>query len=125
MINDTALTPVVVEPTIPATTTFELEFNFQTMNDGTNRATFNDLVYNPPLVPPIMSALSLGENATIQEAYGPYSFVLNYGDVVDLVVKNADKGQHPLCVSSSLPFASDRTCIAFQPHARTQAADCQ
>ncbi|KAJ8585102.1 Fet3 protein [Rhizopogon salebrosus TDB-379] len=95
MTNDTALTPVVVDPALPPTNTIELEFNFETMNDGTNHAFFNNLVYNQPSVPAVMSALSLGENATSQEAYGPYSFLLNYGDVVDLVVKNADTGQHP------------------------------
>jgi hypothetical protein len=125
MTNDTALTPVVVDPALPPTNTIELEFNFETMNDGTNHALFNNLVYNHPSVPAVMSALSLGENATSQEAYGPYSFLLNYGDVVDIVVKNADTGQHPLCVSSSLPLASDRAHIAFQPHPRSQYADCQ
>ena len=111
--NDTALVPVVVEPALPPTTTIELEFGFQTMNDGTNHGFFNNLVYNMPLVPPIMTALSLGENATIQEAYGPYSFVLNYEDVVDLVVKNTDTGKHPLYVFSFPPPAPDRDCIAF------------
>lgn len=93
--NDSALIPAVVEPAPLPTNTLELEFNFDTMSDGTNHGFFNNLVYNPPLVPAIMSALSLGENATSQEAYGPYSFVVNYGDVVDLVVKNADTGHHP------------------------------
>ncbi|KAG0707940.1 Fet3 ferroxidase [Suillus ampliporus] len=113
--NDSALIPVVVEPAVSPTNTFELEFGFDTMNDGTNHGFFNDLVYNPPLVPAIMSALSLGENATSQEAYGPYSFVLNYGDVVDLVVKNTDTGQHPFhlhgykvqIVNRALNFTSD------------------
>ncbi|KAG2146288.1 Fet3 protein [Suillus clintonianus] len=95
MVNDSALVPALVSPALSPTNTFELEFNFDTMNDGTNHGYFNNLVYNPPLVPAIMSALSLGENATSLTAYGPYSFVVNYGDVVDLVVKNADTGQHP------------------------------
>lgn len=95
MVNDSALIPTVASPAPSPTNTFELEFNFATMNDGTNHGFFNNLVYNPPLVPAIMSALSLGENATSQAAYGPYSFVLNYGDVIDLVVKNGDKGKHP------------------------------
>jgi iron transport multicopper oxidase len=96
--NDSALIPVVAEPAPLPTNTLELEFNFETMSDGTNHGFFNNLVYNQPVVPAIMSALSLGENATSQEAYGPYSFVVNHGDVVDLVVKNADTGHHPLCV---------------------------
>lgn len=95
MINDSALIPTIISPALPPTNTLELEFNFDTMNDGTNHGFINDVVYNSPLVPAIMSALSLGENATSPVAYGPYSFVYNYGDVVDLVVKNADTGQHP------------------------------
>lgn len=66
------------------------------MNDGTNRAMINGVVYNSPLVPAVMSELSLGPNATSQEAYGPYSILLNHLEVVDIVVKNADKGKHPL-----------------------------
>jgi iron transport multicopper oxidase len=98
MVNDSALIPTVISPALPPTDTVELVFNFETMSDGTNHGFINDIVYNQPVVPAIMSVLSLGANATSPVAYGPYSFVYNYGDVVDLVVKNADKGQHPLCV---------------------------
>jgi iron transport multicopper oxidase len=66
------------------------------MSDGTNRAMFNQITYNMPLVPAILSALTLGENATVSEAYGPLSFVLGHLDVVDIVLKNADSGKHPL-----------------------------
>ncbi|KAG1741488.1 Fet3 protein [Suillus paluster] len=93
--NDSALIPVVIEPAVSPTSTVDLLFGFNTMNDGTNHGFINNIVYNAPLVPAIMSALSLGENATSEDAYGPYSFLLNYGDVVDLVVKNTDTGQHP------------------------------
>lgn len=103
MVNDSALIPTIISPALPPTNTVELEFNFETMSDGTNHGFFNDLVYNLPVVPAIMSVLSLGDNATSSVAYGPYSFVFNYGDVVDLVVKNADTGQHPLCVFPSPP----------------------
>lgn len=97
MTNDTALVPLDPIPQTVASTSVELEILFQTMNDGTNHATLNGYVYNSPIVPAIMSALTLGDNATSQEAYGPYSIMLNYLDVVDIVVQNADKGSHPLC----------------------------
>ncbi|KAG2148442.1 Fet3 protein [Suillus cothurnatus] len=93
--NDSALVPVDVSPAITPTTTLQLAFNFETMDDGTNHAFINDVVYNPPVVPAIMSALTLGQNATSQVAYGPYSYVFNYGDVIDLVVQNGDTGKHP------------------------------
>ncbi|KAN0085920.1 Ferroxidase [Tylopilus felleus] len=95
MTNDTALVPLDPIPQTVASTSVELEILFQTMNDGTNHATLNGYVYNSPIVPAIMSALTLGDNATSQEAYGPYSIMLNYLDVVDIVVQNADKGSHP------------------------------
>ncbi|KAG1862535.1 Fet3 ferroxidase [Suillus subalutaceus] len=93
--NDSALVPIDIVPALSPTNTLQLAFNFETMDDGTNHAFINDVVYNSPVVPAIMSALSLGENATSLEAYGPYSFVINYGDVIDLVVQNGDTGKHP------------------------------
>lgn len=95
LVNDTSLVPFVALPAPDPTDTLDLVFNFATMNDGTNHGYINDLVYNSPVVPAIISALTLGENATSQVAYGPYSFVYNYGDVIDLVVMNADTGKHP------------------------------
>ncbi|KAF8551775.1 Fet3 protein [Imleria badia] len=95
MTNDTALVPLDPIPQPVASQTIQLEIVFQTMNDGTNRATLDGYVYNAPIVPAIMSALTLGDNATSQEAYGPYSIMLNHLDVVDIVVNNSDKGSHP------------------------------
>ncbi|KAH0834847.1 Fet3 protein [Lanmaoa asiatica] len=95
MTNDTALVPVDPIPQPVASQSVELEVVFQTMDDGTNRGTLNGYVYNSPIVPAIMSVLTLGENATAQEAYGPYSIMLDHLDVVDIVVKNGDKGSHP------------------------------
>ncbi|KAH7105424.1 Fet3 protein [Auriculariales sp. MPI-PUGE-AT-0066] len=95
-INDTAIVPVTVEPQLPpATTTIELEVTFDTMDNGVNRAMFNTVTYNFPNVPAVLSALSLGSNATIAEAYGPNSFVVNHMDIVDIVLKNGDAGKHP------------------------------
>ncbi|KAG6332533.1 hypothetical protein ID866_6557 [Astraeus odoratus] len=93
--NDTVLTPSEAIAQPPVTKTIELEMLFDTMNDGTNRAMINDVVYNSPVVPAVLSELSLGENATVQEAYGPYSYLLDHLDVVDIVVKNTDSNNHP------------------------------
>jgi iron transport multicopper oxidase len=86
----------VAESQPPVTKTIDLEVLFDTMDDGTNRAMFNEVTWNPPSVPGIFSVMSLGENATVEGAYGPLSFVIEYGDVVDLVIKNGDAGKHPL-----------------------------
>lgn len=64
---------------------------------------FNDITYNAPLVPGILSELTLGENATVVSAYGQTSYVWNHLDVIDIVLMNGDAGKHPLWVFSS-PF---------------------
>lgn len=95
-VDDISLVPVVKIPQLPATKTIELEVVFDTMDDGTNRGTFNSVVYNPPQTPALYSELTLGDNSTVEAAYGPQSFVLNHLDVIDIVLKNSDAGKHPL-----------------------------
>lgn len=95
-VDDLVFVPVEKVAQPAATRTIELEVIFDTMDDGTNHGTFNYVVYNPQPVPAILSALTLGANATIAEAYGPATFVLDGTDVVDIVVKNGDAGKHPL-----------------------------
>lgn len=95
-IEDLNLVPVDVQPMPAADRTISLEVAFDTMDDGTNHAMFNGKVYNSPLVPNIISAVTLGSNATVAEAYGPFSFVLNHLEVVDILLQNSDTGKHPL-----------------------------
>ncbi|KAI0347221.1 Fet3 protein [Trametopsis cervina] len=94
-VDDLSLVPIDVEPMLPSTVTIPLEVSFDTLDDGTNRASFNGQTYNMPLVPSAYSELTLGANATIQEAYGPFAFVLNHLDVIDIVLQNGDAGKHP------------------------------
>ena len=110
MTNDTALVPIVPIPQPVASQTIELEIVIETMDDGTNHAMLNGYVYNSPIVPAIVSALTLSDNATVQEAYGPYSIMLNHLDVVDIVVKNSDKGSHPLCDDIFFPTMPQIRC---------------
>ncbi|KAJ3554885.1 hypothetical protein NM688_g2878 [Phlebia brevispora] len=92
---DQNLVPLDVLPMLPATRTIPLEVSFDTMTDGTNRAMFNGKVFSIPMVPAIMSAVSLGSNATIPAGYGPFSFVLDHFEVVDILIQNSDTGKHP------------------------------
>jgi hypothetical protein len=81
---------------------------FDTMDDGTNRAMFNQITYNYPTVAPVFSALTLGSNATEESAYGPLAFVVDHMQSFELLVKNGDAGKHPLFdLSSVLPFLAD------------------
>ncbi|THH20380.1 hypothetical protein EW146_g992 [Bondarzewia mesenterica] len=96
-VPDLNLVPVIIEAMYPPVdSTYDLEVQFATMDDGTNHAMFNNVTYNTPLVPAILSELSLGQNATVQEAYGPNHIVLDHLEVFDIVVKNGDVGKHPL-----------------------------
>ena len=125
-VNDTALVPVVVEPMLSVDRTIELEVSFNTMTDGTNRAMFNQVSYLPPLVPTVLSVLTLGSNATDVTPYGPSSFVLDHLSAVQIILKNGDVGNHPLyvrllsvhCVKVPKPLDS-------QPSSRPQDADCK
>ncbi|KAJ7723385.1 Fet3 protein [Mycena metata] len=94
-VDDIQIAPLVAVPAPDSTRTIELEVSFDTMDDGTNHAMFNLVTYNSPLVPAVLSALTLGDNATTAAAYGPQSFVLDHFDVVDIIVKNGDAGKHP------------------------------
>ena len=95
-VDDLALVPLDVVPLEPADRTIELEVLFDTMDDGTNHAMFNDITYNAPLVPGVLSELTLGDNATVVSAYGQTSYVWNHLDVIDIVLMNSDAGKHPL-----------------------------
>lgn len=101
-VDDVSLVPIPAEPQLPpATHTIPLLVVFDTATDGSNRAYFNSVTYNPPVVPAVFSALSLDSvvgpgSSDVASAYGPWNFVLNYGETVDLVVMNSDAGKHPL-----------------------------
>jgi iron transport multicopper oxidase len=96
--NDTSLVPVVVEPMLSVDRTIELEVSFDTMTDGTNHAMFNQVSYLPPLVPTVLSVLTLGSNATDTTPYGYSGFVLDHLSAVQIIIKNGDIGNHPLYV---------------------------
>ncbi|KAJ7887177.1 Fet3 protein [Mycena leptocephala] len=94
-VPDISLAPLKAVPAPSPNHVITLQATFDTMSDGTNRAMFNLITYNMPLVPAVLSELTLGNNATVAGAYGPTSFVLNHLDVVELVVQNGDAGPHP------------------------------
>lgn len=60
-------------------------------------AFFNDITYTSPKVPTLYTALTAGELAVNAAIYGAYTntFVLERGQIVDLVVNNLDSGKHP------------------------------
>lgn len=60
-------------------------------------AFFNNITYTRPKVPTLYTALTAGELATNPAVYSEYShpFVLERGEVVDIIVNNLDSGKHP------------------------------
>ena len=109
--NDTALVPIpAIEQYPPSTMTIDLVADFNTMTDGTNRGIFNNITYEPPLVPTVLSALTLnGSNALTPMAYGPNRWILGELDVVDVNLMNADSGKHPLYVIPLVPYVTSLT----------------
>ena len=95
-VNDTVLVPIMAVPQPVASKSYVVNFNFDLTTDGTNHAFINNVTFNYPLVPTVLSELSLGSNAVIQQAYGPLSIVLDHLEVFDIVIQNGDTGGHPL-----------------------------
>ncbi|KAI8634433.1 multicopper oxidase [Xylariaceae sp. FL1651] len=79
------------------TKTIELDVIMDNLGDGINYAFFNNVTYKAPKVPSLYTALSAGELATDPSIYGSFtnSFVLEKGEIVQIIVNNLDSGRHP------------------------------
>ncbi|PHH66840.1 hypothetical protein CDD81_5972 [Ophiocordyceps australis] len=75
----------------------ELNVIMDNLGDGANYAFFNNISYAEPRVPSLYSVLSAGELASNAAVYGEFThpFVLNRGDIVQIVINNLDPGRHP------------------------------
>lgn len=77
--------------------TVTLDVMMDNLGDGANYAFFNNITYKSPKVPSLYTALSAGKLATDPTVYGEYThpFVLDKGEVVQIVLNNLDSGRHP------------------------------
>lgn len=68
------------------------ELTHQTYDDGTNRASFNNVTYQMPHTPSIFTALSMGNDAFNSEVYGSQTNAFAYPHMarVQLTVFNWD-----------------------------------
>ncbi|BAP73321.1 iron transport multicopper oxidase FET5 [Kluyveromyces marxianus] len=75
----------------------KLNVEMENLGDGIQYAFFNNITYVAPKVPTLLTALSAGELATNAAIYGDNinAFVLEHGEVVEVVVNNHDSGRHP------------------------------
>lgn len=77
--------------------TVELDVIMDNRRDGANYAFFNNITYKAPKVPSLYTALTSGDKATDATIYGEYThpFVLERGEIVQIVLNNLDSGRHP------------------------------
>lgn len=68
-----------------------------TLTPFPSSAFFDNITYKAPKVPSLYTALSAGEMATNPTVYGSFthSFVLERGEIVQIIVNNLDTGRHP------------------------------
>ncbi|EHK48959.1 uncharacterized protein TrAtP1_000467 [Trichoderma atroviride] len=76
----------------------QLDIIMDNLRDGKNYAFFDNITYTPPKVPTLYTALSTGDLANNPAVYGEFtrSFVLQKGEIVQIVVNNLDSGRHPV-----------------------------
>lgn len=96
--DDTTLVPYDREPlyTNP-TKQVNITVTMNNLDNGVNYAFFNNITYTPPKVPTLYTVMSSGDLASNQAIYGDYthSYVLEKGEVVEIILNNADGAAHP------------------------------
>jgi iron transport multicopper oxidase len=99
-IDDMKLIPFKEIPLLPEPDErIELLLHMENLGDGINYAFFNNYTYVAPKIPTLLTALSAPKDL-INDAriYGSNtnSFVLNSGDVIEIVINNEDNNKHPM-----------------------------
>lgn len=97
--NDASLVALDLQPLLGLPDVVDksitLDFSFGLDADGIPRAYFNNLTYIPQKVPTLFTAFS-APDPTIPAIYGAVNpFVVNKGDIVQIVVNNLDAAIHP------------------------------
>jgi len=88
-----------------------LDFKFGLDVNGYPRALFNNLTYISQPVPTLYTAATTGESNTNPAIYGQVNpFVINYGDIVQIVVNNQDAANHPFHLHGHHFQVLDRPC---------------
>ncbi|OLN85996.1 Iron transport multicopper oxidase FET3-like protein 2 [Colletotrichum chlorophyti] len=88
-LRDTGILP-------PATKTLQFDWQFCLDSNGIPRACVNGSPYVDQKVPTLYTAVTTGTNNTNPLVYGAiHPFVVNYGDIVDIVINNHEVAIHP------------------------------
>lgn len=101
-------------------------------SDESSSAFFNNVTYVRPKVPTLYSVMSSGALASNQEVYGvnTNALIVEKGEVVEIILNNADKGRHPFhlhghafqtvarSVEGAGPYESDKATLSQVPMRR-------
>ena len=96
-LDETKFVPVLVRSSAPADISYRLDVFFDTYDDGTNRASFNNITFQEPVTPTMFTALTMGNDSFRSDVYGAQTnaFAYPHGAMIELVVYNWDAGFHP------------------------------
>lgn len=82
---DWEMNPLIVEEQVQADVSVQMNAFFATASNGVNRAFFNNVTYITPLVPTILTAVSMGQQAYNPDVYAQTNtFVLTHGQTVQM-----------------------------------------
>ncbi|KAK9717745.1 ferroxidase fet3 [Basidiobolus ranarum] len=95
--DDTTMVPIVAAASAPPDNRIVLNVFFNVMDNGMNRALFNNVTYIAPEVPSLFTAVSMGALSDDPRVYGKYSnpIVIEHNQMIELVINNWDGDEHP------------------------------
>ncbi|KAK3325199.1 multicopper oxidase like protein [Apodospora peruviana] len=95
-IDDSHFTPYDNADAMSYNHLVELDFAFCTDKNGYPRSCFNNVTYIAQKVPTLYSAATTGDDNQNPVVYGQVNpFIVNYGDIVQIVINNLDEAGHP------------------------------
>ncbi|ORY28145.1 putative iron transport multicopper oxidase FET3 precursor [Naematelia encephala] len=96
-LNDTDFVPVLKKEMLGYDIEYVLNVFFDTYDDGTNRASFNNITFQMPPTPSMFTALTMGNDSLLPAVYGAQTNALAYPHManIQLTVYNWDAGFHP------------------------------
>ncbi|KAJ1724696.1 ferroxidase fet3 [Coemansia erecta] len=97
-VNDIAINSLKMEPPLPVDRSISVALGNSLFSTGQRLFHFDGIVYSPPKVPSLFTALTMGNQAMDPRVYGPqtHAIVLNHLEVVEFTVHNPTSQAHPI-----------------------------
>ncbi|KAJ2506133.1 ferroxidase fet3, partial [Coemansia sp. RSA 2052] len=88
--DDIVLKALDRQPLMAVDKTFTMTISSKKYSNNVTLAILDDIPFHPPLVPPLFSAISMGDLALNGSIYGPQTraHVLRLGEIIEIVVHN-------------------------------------